>query len=88
MAKTALALRVANLEAEVAQLKTQLAKPEEKTGDWLDDIFGAFDNDPIYAEAMRLGREYRKSLRPKPKRSAARKNGASRKTITARKVRS
>jgi hypothetical protein len=88
MAKSALALRVANLEAEVAQLKTQLAKPEEKPGDWLDDIFGAFDHDSIYAEAMQLGRDYRESLRPKPARSASRKNGATRKKPTARKARS
>lgn len=86
MAKTALALRVANLEAEVAQLKTQLVKPAEKPSDWLDDIFGAFDNDPIYAEAMRLGREYRESLRPKAARPASRKNGAKRKKPLTRKA--
>ena len=69
MAKAALALRVANLEAEVAQLKVQLTKPSEASGDWLDAIYGVFDNDPIYAEAMRLGREYRESLRPKATRT-------------------
>ncbi|MGE0882916.1 MAG: hypothetical protein AB7P14_05190 [Blastocatellales bacterium] len=68
MATSALALRVAALEAEVAQMKEQLAKTKESSGDWLDEIFGAFDNDPHFAEAMRLGREYRESLRPKPRR--------------------
>ena len=58
--------RVAALEADVARLKEQLAKAVPAQGDWLDEIYGAFENDPIYEEAMRLGREYRESLRPKP----------------------
>lgn len=41
----------------------------------LDEIFGVYDNDPIYAEVMRLGREYRESLRPKVARKPARKAG-------------
>jgi hypothetical protein len=59
--------RVAALEADVARLKEQLAKAVPAQGDWLDEIYGAFENDPIYEEAMRLGREYRESLRPKPR---------------------
>jgi len=70
MATSALALRVAALEAEVAQMKEQLAQTTKPSGDWLDEIFGAFDNDPHFAEAMRLGREYRESLRPKPRRKS------------------
>lgn len=76
MAAPALATRVAALEAEVAQMKEQLAKTTEPSGDWLDEIFGAFDNDPIYEEAMRLGREYRESLRPKDTRKRTRVNGS------------
>jgi hypothetical protein len=34
---------------------------------------GAFDNDPDFEEAMRLGREYRESLRPKAGRKPTRK---------------
>ena len=59
--------RVAALEAEVARLKKKLEKAIPAQGDWLDEIYGAFENDPIYEEAMRLGREYRESLRPKPR---------------------
>ena len=59
--------RVAALEADVARLKEQLAKAVPAQGDWLDEIYGAFENDPIYEEAMRLGSEYRESLRPKPR---------------------
>ncbi len=65
MAVQEIELRVAALEAEMARLKEQLAKSAGAERDWLDEIFGVFDNDPIYEEAMRLGREYRESLRPK-----------------------
>lgn len=64
MAAREIELRMTRLEAEMAQLKKQF----EHKGDWLDEIFGVFDNDPIYEEAMRLGREYRESLRPKATR--------------------
>ena len=38
-----------------------------------DVVWGAFAGDPIFLEAMKLGREYRESLRPraKPKRKVA-----------------
>ena len=65
--------RVAVLEAEVAQLKEQLKKTIPSRGDWLNDIYGAFENDPHFEEAMRLGREYRESLRPKATRDAGRR---------------
>ena len=70
MAASALERRVAALEIEVAQMKKQLAKTTNG-GDWLDDFYGAFAGDPHFAEAMRLGREYRESLRPKSRRKAA-----------------
>ncbi|HZT82333.1 MAG TPA: hypothetical protein VFA26_19045 [Gemmataceae bacterium] len=61
--------RVAALEAEVARLKSRLESKEKKeTKDWLDVVWGAFAGDPAFEEAMRLGREYRESLRPKPTR--------------------
>lgn len=87
MAAPALALRVAALEAEVAQMKEQLAQTTASSRTWLDEIFGSFDNDPIYAEAMRLGREYRESLRPKDTRKPVRANGSSGKKKTAKKRR-
>jgi hypothetical protein len=59
--------RVAALESEVARLKEQLAKAVPAQEDWLDAFSGVFDNDPVYEEAMRLGREYRESLRPTPR---------------------
>jgi hypothetical protein len=77
MAVREIELRVTRLEAEMTQLKKQLGHSTPPPGDWLDEIFGAFDNDPVYEEAMRLGREYRQSLRPeaprKPTGQAAKK---------------
>ena len=67
--------RVAALEVEVARLKEQFEKAFPSQGDWLDEIYGAFKDDPIFDEAMRLGREYRESLRPKGARRVAGKGG-------------
>jgi hypothetical protein len=75
MAAAELELRVMALEAEMTWMKKELEKAAGSRGDWLDEIFGVFDHDPIYEEAMRLGREYRESLRPKAGRKPARKAG-------------
>lgn len=58
--------RVAALEAEVEQLKEKLEAPKPEPKPWWEGIIGAFADDPDFLEAMRLGREYRESLRPKP----------------------
>ena len=73
MAAPQIEQRLAALEAEVARMKEQLAKAVPGKGDWLDEIYGAFENDPIYDEAMRLGREYRESLRPRTSSKSSRK---------------
>jgi hypothetical protein len=59
--------RVALLEAEVARLKrqhsdgsTEPASPQP----WWEQNLGQFKDSEEYDEAMRLGREYRESLRP------------------------
>ncbi len=62
-----LAKRVANLEVEVANLKARL-DAIEKAPKWWERIVGTFENDPHYEKAMRLGRQYRESQRPKRKR--------------------
>jgi hypothetical protein len=62
--------RVAALEADMARLK--VSKP------WWEQIAGTFANDPVYLEAMRLGRQYRESLRPPSQRKSKGKNGRSR----------
>ncbi len=76
----------ASLEKRVTALETQLAVLQKKVGTtdtrpWWRQIFGQFANDPAFTEAMRIGREYRESLRPKQpaKKRAPRKltNGRS-----------
>ncbi|MBI2806908.1 MAG: hypothetical protein HYX68_18160 [Planctomycetes bacterium] len=58
--------RLAALEAEVAKLKNGAKSSDDRP--WWEKIYGTFANDSCYDEAMRLGREYRESTRPKPKK--------------------
>jgi len=59
--------RVAALEAQVAHLRDQiLDQGVQKTG-W-EAMVGAFLNDPYFEKAMKYGRQYRESLRPKKKK--------------------
>ena len=64
--------RLAALEAELTKLKVANGKQPSNASPW-DEWFGAFENDPIFAEAMKLGRESRdekKPRRPKKRRPA------------------
>jgi hypothetical protein len=65
MAPRTLKNRVAVLETQVADLKSRLEKVGPQDTSWVNQIWGTFANDPMYEEAMRLGRQYRESLRPK-----------------------
>ena len=56
--------RVTDLEAEVRNLKRQVDQLAA-VQPWWEQIIGTFEDDPIYDEAMKLGRHYRQSLRPK-----------------------
>jgi hypothetical protein len=76
MAAQSLTDRVAALEAEVASLKKQLADAS-KPKDWIDVIYGSFAGDAAHEEAMRLGRKWRASFRPKARKKKA-KNANSR----------
>lgn len=60
--------RLTALEAEVVSLKQQTTtnKPTAALPSsipWWQEISGAFKDDPIFDEAMRLGREWRESQR-------------------------
>jgi len=68
MATARLEARLTALEAEVARLKLLVEQSASPRKTWTDKILGAFANDPAFDEAMRLGREYRESLRPKPRK--------------------
>ncbi len=56
--------RIEILEAEVALLKSKAEKKGDTTElPWWKQRIGIFADDPMYDEAMRLGREYRLSQR-------------------------
>jgi hypothetical protein len=58
--------RFAEIEEQVSQLKRQVsAAPAAAETVWWKNIVGIYHDDPEFEEAMRLGREYRESLRPK-----------------------
>lgn len=56
--------RLTALEGEVARLKSRLESREP----WWERIAGTFADDPVYQEAMKLGRQYRQSQRPRSTR--------------------
>ena len=63
--------RIEIIERELAQLKQQIDTKDPRP--WWEQIWGTFANDPSFEEAMRLGRKYRESLRPKTKTKKKRK---------------
>lgn len=68
MAVKSLKQRVEALELEVARLKPRTEGADKPSDSWLEKVWGSFANDPIYEEAMRLGREWRESFRPESTR--------------------
>jgi len=65
MATAQIEERLAVLEAEIAQLKKQMAQGATLQRPWWKEIAGSFANDPVFQKAMKLGEDYRRSLRPK-----------------------
>lgn len=66
---TALEKRVAALELQIARLQERQQSTSPSGGEWLDDLYGKFAGDPIFAQAMKLGRQYRRSLRPQRRKA-------------------
>jgi hypothetical protein len=56
--------RLANLERTVEELKSKMSAVTNTHRRWWVDDAGRFADDPIFDEIVRLGREYRESLRP------------------------
>jgi hypothetical protein len=75
MAERSLEERMTALETEVFRLK-QLVEPQ-KRGPWWEEWAGAFLNDPYFEQAMKYGRQYRESLRPRKVRKRKKKHGSS-----------
>lgn len=62
--------RLSQLEQKVDRLLGEQAETMNKTP-WWKKIVGVYKDDPEFDEAMRLGREYRESLRPKENEDVA-----------------
>ena len=62
--------RVKSLEQEVAGMKAILGRSASVKSDW-ESTVGAFESDPLFKEALRLGREHRESQPPLEDREGA-----------------
>lgn len=79
MTKAQLEEQVHTLEAQVARLKAELEEIRGPQIPWWEQISGSHADDPeAFNEAMRLGREWRDSFRPKDR--PAKKKSAKRKS--------
>jgi len=66
--------RIAAVEQEVAQLKAErLTSGKQHPIDVLEKLHGTLEDDEAFREAMRLGRKWRDSYRPKPRAAKGRK---------------
>ena len=72
MAKSSVELRFAAIEAEIAQLKNQVAANDKPQKNWLTESFGVYADFPEYDQVIEYGRKYRESLKPSTKVKAAR----------------
>ena len=70
--------RLSALEREMAQIKRSLRGKSGSAEPWWERIAGVFEDDPVFEQAMKLGREYRESLRPGGGEQRGRMNGRSR----------
>lgn len=71
MSPTELEKRVAVLEKELTRLKNRVETVGAEKP-WWERITGTFEKDPVYEQAMKLGRKYRQALDPR-KSSSKRK---------------
>jgi hypothetical protein len=78
MASETLEARLSVLEREMAQIKRLLRTKSGPAEPWWERIAGVFEDDPVFEQAMKLGRQYRESLRPRRGEQRGRKNGGSR----------
>ena len=62
MSTLSLEQRVARLESDLAQIKSQ--NQSAVIQPWWETIAGIFADDSDFDEAMALGQEYRRSLKP------------------------
>lgn len=76
MTKAQLQGQVHALETEVARLRAELEEIRGPQVPWWQKISGSSADDPAFHEAMRLGREWRESFRPKPRKKTRKANSS------------
>jgi hypothetical protein len=70
MSTTEIEKRLTIIERELAELKAERAAVRKRHPvHALERIHGAFEDDESFREAMRLGRKWRQSQRPKTRKS-------------------
>ena len=78
MASETIEARLSALEREMSQIKRLLENASRPGEPWWERIAGAFEDDPAFEQAMKLGRQYRESLRPGKGTRRGRRDGRSR----------
>ena len=63
MSQTEMETRIEVIERQLKTLQSKFEKIEKEKEPWWKQRMGSFADDPIYDEAMRLGREWRESQR-------------------------
>ena len=71
-----LADRLEMVEKQVLELKYQLPLADELKRPWLERIYGAFEGNDVFLEAMEIGKKYRESQRPKARKSKKRRKAS------------
>ena len=72
MTLSELTKRVEELEKQLTQMQKKVEHLPDPTPWWMTGM-GRFANDPAFDEIVRLGREYRESLRPDRKKKKPKK---------------
>jgi hypothetical protein len=72
-----LEMRLADLQMEVDRLRGKIETTEVFGEHWWEHISGTFANNPIYEEAMLLGRSFLESRRPRHRKRKTRRKGRS-----------
>jgi uncharacterized protein YukE len=66
--------RLTVLERAVEDLRAEMNRSPAALNRWWRDYAGRFKNDPVFEEVVRLGREYRESLRPGHRRRSRKRS--------------
>lgn len=56
--------RLAQVEREIADLKSRVNSLGGQKPNWIDTVSGSFKDDPDFEEIVRLGKEIREADRP------------------------